>query len=117
MAADYDRAIREHRVDMAFEGETLVGLVEMVERPDDVLIENLAVDPGRQGHGIGKALLEDAEAVAMDRGTPMLRLYTNARFAENLAFYARRGFAFEREDTSSLGLTVYMVKHLETVSA
>ena len=112
MAADYDRAVREHRIDRAFEGATLVGLVEMVERADDVLIENVAVDPSRQRRGVGKALLDHAEAVAVGRCTPVLRLYTNARFADNLAFYARRGFAVECEQNSGLGLTIYLVKQL-----
>ena len=103
MVADYDRAVREHRIDMAFEGATPVGLVEMVERPDDVLIENVAVDPSHQGRGVGKALLGHAEAVAVGRRTPVLRLYTNARFADNLAFYARRGFAVEREQIPGSG--------------
>lgn len=112
MAADYDRAVREHRIDMAFEDGALVSLVEMVERSDDILVENIAVDPARQGSGVGRALLQHAEAVAIARGTPVLRLYTNARFAENLAFYARRGFAVEREESSALGLTIFMVKPL-----
>lgn len=115
MAADYDRAVREHRIAMAFDSAALVGLVEMIEQPADVLVENLAVDPDHQGRGVGKALLDHAATVAIDRGTPVLRLYTNTRFAENLAFYTRRGFVVEREEASGLGLTVFMIKHLKTV--
>lgn len=101
---------------MAFEGVTFVGLIEMIERLDDVLVENIAVDPDRQGRGIGKALLKHAEAVAFGRGTPVVRLYTNAHFAENLAFYRHRGFAIERQDRSVLGLTVHLVKALNVVA-
>lgn len=112
MTVDYDRAVREHRIDMAFDGAACVGLIEMVDRPDDTLVENLAVDPVHQGRGVGKALLDHAGALATGRGQPVLRLYTNARFAENLAFYARRGFTVERQETSGLGLTIHMVKRL-----
>ena len=110
MTADMDRAVREHRVDLAFDGTTLVGLIDMIERVVDTLIENIAVDPAHQGCGIGKMLLEHAEASAIERGRPVLRLYTNARFVDNLVFYARRGFRTEREDSSALGLTIHMVK-------
>lgn len=110
MTADVDRAVREHRVDLAFDGMILVGLIDMIERAADTLIENIAVDPAHQGCGLGTMLLQHAEALAIERGRPVLRLYTNARFVDNLAFYARRGFRTEREDNSALGLTIHMVK-------
>ncbi len=51
MTADMDRVVREHRVDMAFDGMTLVGLIKIIERAADTLIENIAVDPAHQGRG------------------------------------------------------------------
>ena len=48
MRADYDRAVREHRIDLAHDGDALVGLIEMVEEPEVLLVENVAVRPGMQ---------------------------------------------------------------------
>lgn len=111
MTADYDRAVREHRIDMAWEDGRLVALIETVLRPDDLLIENLAVEPDRQGRGLGSALLAHVEGLAREHGR-VLRLYTNALFAENLAFYAAHGFAIEREEPFRGGTMVHMAKRL-----
>ena len=45
MQADYSVAITRHRFDLMFVGSDLVGLIETLLRPDDLLIENVAVAP------------------------------------------------------------------------
>jgi GNAT superfamily N-acetyltransferase len=62
------------------------------ERPGYLLVENLAVDPSRQGEGVGTGLLTFAEQQALAAWPGELRLYTNERMVENLAYYPRRGF-------------------------
>jgi ribosomal protein S18 acetylase RimI-like enzyme len=113
MSADQERAIREHRVDLAFVGEALAGLVEMVARRHDLLIESLAVDPAWQGRGLGGRLLRHAEAVAGELGLGVVRLYTNALFASNIAFYRARGYAVEREEPFRGGTIVHLMRRLE----
>ncbi len=115
MTADHDRVVREHRVDLAVEDGRAVALVETILRADDLLVENLAVDPDHQGRGLGGALVAHAEGLARQHGRPLLRLYTNGRFAANIAFYAARGFAVEREEQWSGGIAVHMVKVLAGV--
>lgn len=61
----------------------------MVREPDHILIENVAVDPSRQGEGIGRTLLAFAEVYARKSRINTLRLYTNAAMTENLALYLR----------------------------
>jgi ribosomal protein S18 acetylase RimI-like enzyme len=77
------------------EDDEIVGLIVLVEEADHLLIENVAVDPGRQGQGFGHALLRFAEERAAARGKPELRLYTHSRMRRNLDLYARLGY---RED-------------------
>jgi GNAT superfamily N-acetyltransferase len=60
--------------------------------PDHLLIVNVAVDPSRRGEGIGRLLLEHAEALAAAQGLTELRLYTQAAMTENVAMYPRLGW-------------------------
>ena len=55
-------------------------------------IDNIAVDPARQGQGLGRRLLDHAAREARRRHLPAVELYTNAAMTENLAMYARMGF-------------------------
>ncbi len=114
MSADQDHAVRAHIVDLLEENGQLVALIELIRRPDHLHIENIAVRPERHGQGLGEALLGHAEAYARSLGLAELRLYTNAAFASNIAFYARRGFAeFLNEAIEAGGEIVHMRKPLD----
>ncbi|WIM11161.1 MAG: GCN5-related N-acetyltransferase [Enhydrobacter sp.] len=113
MAADYDRAVREHIVDLLFVGAELAGLVEMVDGGDHLLIENVAIAPSFQRQGYGGLLVTQAERVAHSLRLPELRLYTNARFAGNVEFYRRHGYAVNREEPFKGGITVFMSKKVD----
>lgn len=110
MQADYERAVREHRIDLALLADELAGLIETIEQPDHLLIENVAVAPAFQGRGLGRRLMAHAEQLAADLGRAEIRLYTNARFTENVALYRRLGYRIDREESGPLGVTVYMSK-------
>jgi ribosomal protein S18 acetylase RimI-like enzyme len=99
MQADYERAVCEHRIDLALRADELAGL-----------IENVAVAPAFQGKGVGRRLMAHAERLAVELGRTELRLYTNARFTENVALYRRLGYRIDREESGPLGLAVYMSK-------
>ena len=110
MQADYDRAVREHRIDLAYRGGVLAGLIETVEQSDHLLIENVAVSPALQGRGIGRALLAHADRLAEALGYGEVRLYTNQRFGENVMLYLRLGYRIDREETLAAGTAVHMSK-------
>ncbi len=88
MKADYREAFKLHRFDLLFADEELAALIETVPREDCLLIENVAVLPAFQKRGYGRALLAHAESLATAAGLPAVRLYTNARFEENVRLYA-----------------------------
>ena len=112
MTADYEAAVRDHLVDLAFWDGALCALVELVAEPDCLLIENLAVAPDHQGKGLGGTLLRHAESQARELGFGSVRLYTNRAFGSNVEFYQHHGYAIEREEPFMGGLTVYMRKPL-----
>jgi N-acetylglutamate synthase-like GNAT family acetyltransferase len=112
MAADYAAALRDHRIDLLEIDGDLAALIELIPAADHLLIENIAVAPARQGSGLGAGLLAHAEAIARAQGVAELRLYTNQRFVENIAFYRRRGFAVTREEALPHGVATHMAKRL-----
>jgi GNAT superfamily N-acetyltransferase len=113
MTADYDRAVVEHRIDLLEDDGRLAALIEMSPEVNHLLIVNIAVQPGRQGNGLGTRLLGHAEGVAHSLGLPELRLYTNAAFSSNIALYRRRGYVEDRrEPAGPLGIVVFMSKRL-----
>lgn len=114
MRADYAAAVREHRIDLLRLEGRLVALIEMIPKPDHLLIENVAVAPGFQGRGLGRRLLAHAERVAAALGHAEVRLYTNKAFAENLRLYLAFGYQIDREEAFMDGLTVHMSKAVST---
>jgi ribosomal protein S18 acetylase RimI-like enzyme len=110
MTADYEAAVRKHRIDLLHLGGEPVALIEMIPGADHLLIENVAVSPAHQGRGLGRRLMAHAEAVAMALGHPEIRLYTNKLFAENLRLYEKLGYRLDREETWTGGVVVHMSK-------
>jgi ribosomal protein S18 acetylase RimI-like enzyme len=104
MGADYEAAVRNHRVDLLYIDGTLAALIEMIDQGDRLLIENLAVSPGYQRRGLGTSLLAHAEAVAAALGYDRLWLYTNTRFDGNIALYSRTGYRIDSEEGIGGGL-------------
>jgi ribosomal protein S18 acetylase RimI-like enzyme len=115
MDADYRGAIERELVWVA-EEEAVLGLIILVENPDHLLIENVAVDPARQGEGVGRALMDFAEDSARAAGLDVIRLYTHEKMSENLALYARLGYReFERRDEGGFD-RVFLAKGLSAAS-
>ena len=112
MDADYDAAVAHADTWVADDGGQIVGLLILVPGDDHVLVENVAVDPGRQGEGIGRALLAFAEQRAAELGVREMRLYTHVLMTENIALYQRAGYV-ETHRISEKGFDrVYMTKRL-----
>lgn len=112
MEADYAQEIGQGHVSVADDDGAVVGLIVLVREPDHVLIENVAVDPERQGEGIGRALLAFAEDVAREASTPVLRLYTHVLMTENRTLYARLGYEETHRQVDDGFERVFFAKHL-----
>jgi GNAT superfamily N-acetyltransferase len=64
MTDDYAPVIANQRVTVAESHGTIVGVIVLTVDDEGFLIDNVAVDPSHRGKGLGKALLEFAEAEA-----------------------------------------------------
>jgi ribosomal protein S18 acetylase RimI-like enzyme len=115
MDADYAALIEAGLVTVAERDGALVGLLVLVPEADHVLVENVAVDPAAQRTGLGRRLMTHAEDEARARGLRELRLYTNEKMAENVAWYPRLGYR-ETERRAESGFSrVFFAKRLEEV--
>jgi ribosomal protein S18 acetylase RimI-like enzyme len=65
----------------------------LLPQPDHLLLDNIAVQPDSQGMGLGRRLIAFAEGEARRLGFAEVRLYTHQTMTENIALYARLGFA------------------------
>ncbi len=112
MTADYHAAIAAHQLWVLEEAGRLIAVLELIPAADHMLIENVAVEPSEQGRGIGRRLMAFAEAEARRQGLPEMRLYTNERFTENLALYARLGYRETYREPLKGTQVVFMQKEL-----
>lgn len=112
MQADYAAAVLAHEFALVEEAGELVALIEMEARADHLWIENIAVAPGRQGGGLGRALLGLADERARALGLAEIRLLTNGRMEANRRLYARCGYEETLEEPFMDGTVVYLRKRL-----
>jgi N-acetylglutamate synthase-like GNAT family acetyltransferase len=112
MDEDYEQKVADGLVSVADEEGEIVGLIVLVPEADQLLVENVAVTPERQGEGVGSELLAFAEVVAREAGRPVVRLYTHALMTENLAFYPSLGYEETHRRTDNGFERVFFAKQL-----
>jgi GNAT superfamily N-acetyltransferase len=112
MKADYERAVRQHQIDILLVDGGIVGLIETMLNSDHLWIENVAVRPESHGKGLGRRLMAHVESKAIEAGYAEARLLTSAAFEANVAFYTTLGYVVDRREPFMGGTTVYMSKKL-----
>ena len=92
MLDDYRRRIREHAIWVLEQAGAVVAALVLIPESDHLLLDNIVVDPAQQGKGLGRRLMDFAEAEARRRGYDEIRLYTHQTMTENIAMYRRLGY-------------------------
>jgi len=92
MTADYAALIGAGEVWLTRADDEVAGVLVLRPQPPALLVENVAVAPGHQGRGLGRALMAFAEDHARAEGLGEVVLYTNERMTENLRFYPALGY-------------------------
>lgn len=86
-----DQCILTARPDIAGADE-IVGCVHLALREGSGYLGMLTVHPARQARGLGKLLIQEAEARSRGQGCRELRMTVITLRPELLAYYERRGF-------------------------
>jgi ribosomal protein S18 acetylase RimI-like enzyme len=112
MTEDYDEVIRSSQVTVAERDGVIAGVLVLRVTDEGFLIDNVAVHPSSRGRGLGRALLELAEAEARRAGFDSVYLYTHEGMTENLALYARIGYVEYDRRSEGAFARVFMRKRL-----
>ncbi len=112
LSEDYGALVRAGVVTVAEHSGEIAGLLVLDVGEEGFTVENVAVDPAHQGTGVGRALLEHAEAEARRRGFDAIALYTHETMTENLALYTRIGYVEYDRRAIDVGHVVYLRKPL-----
>jgi ribosomal protein S18 acetylase RimI-like enzyme len=113
MTADYSALIADWHVHVMLDGEAICGILVLHLEPDHLLLENIAVHPAWQRHGLGDELLAFVEAFAREHHRDEIRLYTNVLMTTNINYYLKHGYHETHRETTSLYTVVFMSKKLD----
>jgi ribosomal protein S18 acetylase RimI-like enzyme len=90
---DWTTVISARGAAVAIQHDRIAGVLVLWPHPGHVRIERFAVDPAARGGGVGSALLDHAELLAIGTGTNTVRLVPTAVTPGVVAFASRHGFA------------------------
>jgi GNAT superfamily N-acetyltransferase len=93
-AAELDSYIESGRVLAAVSGGEVIGHLQLTGTgdPRQAEIKNMAVREDRQGHGVGRRLIQAAVDLAAAESVTTIVVATAAADVGNLRFYQRQGF-------------------------
>ena len=113
MEMDYEHEIREHQVFVVEDAGQVVGSLVLGITEEGFLLDVIAVDPKYWGKGVGRIMLEHAEAEAKKQGFDSIYLFTHEKMTENQALYKRIGYVEYDRRLENGRKRVYMRKPLE----
>ena len=92
MLDDYADVVRKFQVHVAMAAGKVAGAIVLKITDEGFYVDNVAVRPSLKGGGVGRRLLELAEAEARRQGYESLYLATHELMTENRALYPRIGY-------------------------
>jgi ribosomal protein S18 acetylase RimI-like enzyme len=108
MVADFAGEITANHVVVIETGGVVAGYMIAWPGIDAYFIDNIAVEPARQGEGLGRQLIHHAVVEARNFHLPAVKLYTNVAMTENLSMYAHLGFVETHRATEKGFHRVYL---------
>lgn len=112
MLDDYAMRVKEGSAWVLEREGAIRGVLVLLDFPDYLLLDNVAVDPDSHGQGLGGMLIAFAEDEARRRGYPEIRLYTHETMVENIAMYPKLGYEESHRVTEKGYARVYMRKSI-----
>ncbi|HEY9549929.1 MAG TPA: GNAT family N-acetyltransferase [Kiloniellaceae bacterium] len=92
MVDDYAARIAAGQTHVLEQDGAIVGILVLEPGDSFLLLDNIAVNPGHHGTGLGRRLMDFAEEEARRRGYAAIELYTNEVMIENIARYQHLGY-------------------------
>lgn len=114
MLDDYAQRVTEGSAFVLEIDGVIAGITVLLPFEDYLLLDNVAVAEAFQGRGLGRVLVDFAEAEAARRGYAELRLYTHETMVENVAIYKRLGWEETHRVTEKGYDRIYMRKSVAT---
>jgi GNAT superfamily N-acetyltransferase len=108
-----EAAIRRAEVYVGLDETEIVGVVVTSRRGDELVIEQLGVDPTRQGAGIGRWLLKQIEQTARHDQVKALSLQTAEMMSDLLRLYNQHGFLETRKALPTHGDDTHLRVHMK----
>lgn len=114
--ADYYKwlpaSIERGDVFVAAEGGRVVGVAATERREAELFLDRLAVDPSKQGTGLGRWLLQRLDEVARGRGDRSVSLVTAEMMDHLIKLYGSHGFAIVHRSPPDHGKDAHMRVHM-----
>ena len=102
------QTIDNSRVWVAETEEGIIGGIILAPHKNFLMLENIAVQPGSSGMGVGAALIRQAEVDCLELGLHQLRLSTHVDMPANVRLYEHLGW----QKTGRSGNKVLMSKDI-----
>ena len=115
MVDDYATRIADDEAYVVRDGNVVAGVLVIIEEPERVLLDNVAVDPAYSGQGLGRRLVEFAEQRAQELGYHDIELYTHEMMTENIEMYRRWGYRITRRIREKGFDRIYMKKKYRSI--
>ena len=113
MLDDYAEMVADHSVWVMRDNGRVIALLVLIDKPEMMLLDNVAVHPDYQGLKLGKRFMAYAEEIGKEREYTAIQLYTHEHMIKNQQIYAKLGYVeFARIHEKGLN-RVYMKKPLE----
>lgn len=114
--ADYYKwlpaSIERGDVFVAEENGRIVGVAATERREADLFLDRLAVDPSKQGSGLGRWVLQRLDEVARARGARTISLATAEMMDHLIRLYGSHGFVVVHRSPPDHGKDAHMRVHM-----
>lgn len=116
--ADVEEAMAQGGAVLAWDGATVIGSGRFRFETDFLYIGRLAVLPEHRGIGVGRAMVDFMERVALERQLAEIHLSVRMMLPQNLRFYQNMGYSVLEIGMHPKGgdQVANLVKHLKVTS-
>ena len=103
---------KEDVVFICEDNKQIIAFAILVKINDQIILDNIAVDPSHQKKGIGNNFIKFIEQYLIKQKLDKYQLYTNEKMFENIKWYQKIGFKIFKKVTEKGYNRIYFEKEL-----